>query len=107
MTQPPDDLGISDGDLEDLTDVADEILRHVDRTYIINHRISGIEAVEWVDAYNKAVDGDVDGVLLMMNFLHTFADRLLEMMEVPDELIGEYNAESLGWSTDDDDEDDV
>jgi hypothetical protein len=91
---PPDELGIAAGDLEDINETAEAILRHQDRIYIITHQLHGIEAIEWMDAYEKSMNGDIDSVILMMQFLHQFAERLDEMMEVDDADIEGWNSEN-------------
>lgn len=86
-----DELNINNDDLEELEAVSDDILFHEDRTYIINHQIRGIEAVEWIDTYNRAIQNDPEAIKIMLSFIHMFAERLHEMMCVPDDMVAEYN----------------
>lgn len=99
-----DELGLNAADLEDLEAAANRLLAHEDRIYVIHHELTGIEAVEWIETYNKAVANDTASVKGMLGFLHLFAERLYEMMSVPDELIDEYNDSSLDDGYDDEED---
>lgn len=99
-----DELGLNAADLEDLEAAADRLLAHEDRIYVIHHELSGMEAVEWIEMYNRAVANDPTAVRGMLGFLHLFAERLNEMMSVPDELIDDYNDSSLDYGYDPDED---
>lgn len=109
-----DDWGISPDDLDEIAGTADEVLRHEDRIYVIHHQLTGMQAIEWVETYENAIDGDVTAMRHILGFLHDFATRLMEMMDIDDEEVDDYNSihaadieRVLGTLFDvDDDEDD-
>ena len=91
MNHEPD---INPDDLADLAAAGEEVLRHKDRTYIIMNHLSGMDAVDFIETYQRATRNDADATNQMAGFIHAFAERLYEMMEVDDDEVDDYNAEN-------------
>jgi len=86
------DLPINPDDIEELEGAADELLRHESRVYVIHHQLTGMQAVEWIETYERAMEADVEAVNHMLRFLYDFAERLVEMMAIDDDEVDDYNS---------------
>lgn len=85
------DLPFNPDDLDELEDTANELLRHEARIYVVHHQMTGMQAVEWIETYERAMAGDFEAVNHMLGFLYDFNERLREMMAVDDDEVDDYN----------------
>lgn len=91
MNPEPD---LNPDDLADLAAAGEEVLRHEDRHYLIVYNLPGMKAVDFIETYHKAVNGDSVSTQIMAAWLHEFAERLYQMMEIDDDEVDDYNAQS-------------
>jgi len=78
--------------VEAINNIGATILNQENRVYVIQHALSGPEAMNWLDTYNRAVANDDKAMKEMISFLWEYASQIHAMVELPDEEIEDFNA---------------
>ncbi len=95
--------------IDAINNIGATILNQENRVYVIQHALSGPEAMNWLDTYTKAAHGEPEAMKEMIEFLWEYASQIHTMIELPDEEVDDFNASQrhfLHNTFGDDDEDD-